>query len=419
MRPETLLLALFAAGAGLLLLINAGNLGAARKSAPAVTHVVYTSDVGPPGGMPADDTPEAVLGLPESEIASTAPLSAASPPPPPLYARAAVAVASVPPLLKGVRETAAEQKVRLQALQRARSIEQRSLGEAWLRGDRSTNPPVPLAALERLALAKRMRLETPTTPTTTLKVHRILPPNNGAPWANIMATWDGVAGVEIVEHAADDLPALVQAAVPTLAPHVLRMRAAIERDDIAKYCALFLHGGVYADLDTELLSAPLLARAAASGRVLLASERVGAHNSAAPHVIVSPPRHPFWLALVSDLVERYDPRCYEPMNTGTMALTAFVNRAVCRDRNFTDVLVQEGLSEPSSLMREGGAGRGATRHFATERWVNARSEQRKRGGEGCAFRRRGLDRSCAPASVARLLWPPESERRAESLLAAG
>ena len=54
-----------------------------------------------------------------------------------------------------------------------------------------------------------------------------------------MATWDGVAGVEIVEHAADDLPALVQAAVPALAPHVLRMRAAIERDDIAKYCALF------------------------------------------------------------------------------------------------------------------------------------------------------------------------------------
>ena len=99
MRPETLLLALFAAGAGLLLLINAGNLGAARKSAPAVTHVVYTSDVGPPGGMPADDTPEAMLGLPESELASTAPLSAASPPPPPLYARAAVAIASVPPLL--------------------------------------------------------------------------------------------------------------------------------------------------------------------------------------------------------------------------------------------------------------------------------------------------------------------------------
>ena len=86
----------------------------------AVTHVVYTSDVGPPGGMPADDSPEAILGLPESELASI------SPPPPPLYARAAVA-ASVPPLLKGVRETAAEQKVRLQALQRARSIEQRSL----------------------------------------------------------------------------------------------------------------------------------------------------------------------------------------------------------------------------------------------------------------------------------------------------
>ena len=160
MRPETLLLALFAAGAGLLLLINAGNLGAARKSAPAVTHVVYTSDVGPPGVGPCPRTTRArpCFAYLESEIASTAPLSAGSPPPPPLYARAAVAIASVPPLLKGVRETAAEQKVRLQALQRARSIEQRSLGEAWLRGDRSTNPPVPLAALERLALAKRMRL---------------------------------------------------------------------------------------------------------------------------------------------------------------------------------------------------------------------------------------------------------------------
>ena len=116
-------------------------------------------------------------------------------------------------------------------------------------------------------------------------------------------------------------------------------------------------------------------------------------------MIVSPPRHPFWLALVSDLVERYDPRCYEPMNTGTMALTAFVNRAVCRDRNYTDVLVQEGLSEPSSLMREGGAGRGATRHFATERWVNARSEQRKRGG-GLLLHSKPRKRGKGPAAEA-------------------
>ena len=68
------------------------------------------------------------------------------------------------------------------------------------------------------------------------------------------------------------------------------------------------------------------------------------------------------------------------MNTGTMALTAFVNRAVCRDRNFTDVVRRRDHRRRGSSRRS--AGRGATRHFATERWVNARSEQRKRGGEG-------------------------------------
>ena len=39
------------------------------------------------------------------------------------------------------------------------------------------------------------------------------------------------------------------------------------------------------------------------------------------HLMISPARHPFWVALIASLVTAYDPNCYEPSNTGPGGVT--------------------------------------------------------------------------------------------------
>ena len=89
------------------------------------------------------------------------------------------------------------------------------------------------------------------------------------------------------------------------------------------------------------------------------------HRGAAPRrgtaPNLSPPRHPFWLALLGFLGSRYDPHCYEPLNTGPDAITAFVNH-LCESRSpmrelLLNVSIEDGF----------GDGR-ITRHHATGQW---------------------------------------------------
>ena len=284
--------------------------------------MVYTSDVGSPGGMPADDSPEAIWVTRVGVSAASRP---PPPPPPPLYARAA-SPSPVPPLLRCERRPRSKRC----GSRRCSARGHRAVPRRGVAARRPLDQPAGAAGRARAAGAGEADAPRDADDSDHhAEGARILPPNNGAPWANIMATWTASPA----SRSWSTPPTICRRSCrppSALAPHVLRMRAAIERDDIAT--ARSLYGGVYADLDTELLSAPLLARAAASGRVLLASERVGAHNSAAPHVIACRRATRFG-SRSSPTGRAAHPRCYEPMNTGTMALTAFVNRAVCRDRN--------------------------------------------------------------------------------------
>ena len=57
--------------------------------------------------------------------------------------------------------------------------------------------------------------------------------------------------------------------------------------------------------------------------------------------LVSPPRHPLWLALIQRLIDAYDPRCYEPTNTGpggvTVALSSLCSKSWLRAATFGGV----------------------------------------------------------------------------------
>lgn len=81
---------------------------------------------------------------------------------------------------------------------------------------------------------------------------RLLPPT----CATLL--WDDAAGT-----------ALVRAAEPRLVPQYRWLRTGTERGDVARLVALYHHGGVYADLDVELVRAPAAWTFGARGPVRL------------------------------------------------------------------------------------------------------------------------------------------------------
>ena len=121
-------------------------------------------------------------------------------------------------------------------------------------------------------------------------------------------------------HGDDSISLILNATLaPADALAVQRFRTLIERVDVARYALMHAHGGVYADADQELISAPRLSAAACSGLTVLPvesvieghgwSERLSTRVLVGQSLLISPPRTPFWLALLRFLVDRYDPNC--------------------------------------------------------------------------------------------------------------
>jgi len=112
--------------------------------------------------------------------------------------------------------------------------------------------------------------------------------------------------------------ALVRAQYSWLQPTYERLTN-IQRADLARYLYMHAHGGVYADLDMELLQPldPVLdaARGAdgANASVVLGQEPLehalllyGQTRLVCNAILASPPRHPFWLFLLRRLLERVE-----------------------------------------------------------------------------------------------------------------
>ena len=206
-------------------------------------------------------------------------------------------------------------------------------------------------------------------------VHRIAPDDTSL-WKRYLSTWANSSMRTTYTHD-PDLVRVVATAFPSLADKVSRMRTVVERTDIARLALLYAHGGVYADLDIELLSEAQLRAMRLTGKVYLPFEK---GRLVGQSILISPSRHPLWAYLANRMVGEYDGSCYETLNTGPDKLTLLWNE-LCHSGHplIADVVLHEGLIKGP-----------VTRHHTTGKhtWkAKARkgTEERKLGLLGCAF----------------------------------
>jgi len=268
-----------------------------------------------------------------------------------------------------------------------------------------TDPPaladIPAPAWRKLKKGGR-RLAAPTP----LKLHRIGPTTDQSKWPEAWRTairsWRGLGAV-VSEYHDDDLMTVIAEAFPSLASKVGAMRTVIEKTDICRLAVMHVHGGIYADLDQELVSVEKMQELLASGRVYLPFEKGRLVGQA---ILISPPGHPLWATLAHSMMSQYDPRCYETMNTGPDKLTALWNEAACApslSEAFRSVSLHEGLDSVG--------GKGAiVRHLRTGSWKRKRNnetEGRKAGRLGCTFARMNVTCFTLGDVVTKLRVPPQ------------
>jgi hypothetical protein len=99
----------------------------------------------------------------------------------------------------------------------------------------------------------------------------------------------------------------------------------IKKADVVRYLYLYAHGGIYADMDFECLKPfdPLLELHSDAGVLLgcmadYENEAESPANNVPNAIMVSKPRHPFWLCMAHVLMNRYGGRPDE--ETGPNAL---------------------------------------------------------------------------------------------------
>ncbi len=99
----------------------------------------------------------------------------------------------------------------------------------------------------------------------------------------------------------------------------------IKKADVVRYLYLYAHGGIYADMDFECLKPfdTLLEQNASNGVLLgcmadYANEADSPVNNVPNAIMLSKPRHPFWLCMAHVLMNRYGGRADQ--ETGPNAL---------------------------------------------------------------------------------------------------
>ena len=224
--------------------------------------------------------------------------------------------------------------------------------------------------------------------TTPLLLHRIGPLDMSL-WENIMPSWD-VLGARISINHDSDMPRIVKLAFPDLAPAIANMRTTIEVTDICRLALMYLHGGIYADLDQQLLDSSAMRKLVASGGVYLPFEK---GRLVGQSILISPPGHPLWPALARAMVMQYDRNCYETQNTGPDKLTDLWNRMCARNSSLLHgVTLHKGLIKgPITLHHTTGSR--TWKHITRK----IGSVVRKAGCYGCEFRRAFV--ACTPSTM--------------------
>ena len=102
-----------------------------------------------------------------------------------------------------------------------------------------------------------------------------------------------------------DLPGIVQKYAPEFYAEWLKMERPVEKADFSRYAIMYGEGGIYADLDVELLSPHGLLELRSLGQIILPREehRMIAHkwigkSFVGQSFLVSPPKNTFWRDLM-------------------------------------------------------------------------------------------------------------------------
>jgi hypothetical protein len=137
--------------------------------------------------------------------------------------------------------------------------------------------------------------ETWVTDTHAHIIHQVAPANRSTwhpAWEQCQQTWiDFFPGYEYKMWTDSDVHALIATNYAALLPLYLSYDADIKRYDIARYVILFHHGGVYADMDVQVVRP--FAELVPVGRVGVA-ESPFVNERVQNALLTSPPRHPFW-----------------------------------------------------------------------------------------------------------------------------
>lgn len=119
-------------------------------------------------------------------------------------------------------------------------------------------------------------------------------------WARCQQTvFDAFRGFEYRMWTDDDIDMLARTSFPWFYPVFADFPSQIYRADAARYMILYLYGGIYIDMDMEVLR---------DFYHVMKGEDVYVVESPFPNVekvqnslMASPPRHPFWIAALRDI----------------------------------------------------------------------------------------------------------------------
>lgn len=140
----------------------------------------------------------------------------------------------------------------------------------------------------------------------------------------------------------------------------------IQRVDLARAAMLFLHGGLYVDMDVEVFQCPFPFFEA--GKVSVVASPYARNEKHQNSMMASPPRHPFWLSLVQEATDRSkQPERFKTtwQLTGPQLLDAVIEN----NMSHVHVLPASQFNPPATSFSAPGQNV-FTRHLCTSVWTH-------------------------------------------------
>ena len=97
----------------------------------------------------------------------------------------------------------------------------------------------------------------------------------------------------------------------------------IEKVDFFRYAVLYKEGGIYADMDTEILD-PKLLFSLLKHKIVLGYENTFGRRLISQAVLISEKNNKFWYYLMVFIKKNYHPSKYPPNNTGPDIFSSFI-----------------------------------------------------------------------------------------------